>query len=482
MAPPSATAAAAASAAARPLYRALLRELARIARARASFPLRAPLDSDTAWGQYRHSPAGAAYEREALAALLPPSGGGDQPPLPVMPDAIFPPAAAPEGSGASAEFEPQRRYGAAELKRLAAANFRAPLASSSAAAAATSADAGPAANAAAALVPRMAQALAALRALPEQLVLERGSSASWHEGVLVEATARFMHASPSTSSSSSSSSSGLRPAMIGGGAMPLGLPPHVQAAAARLLGVGGGGGGSSGNEAGDDEPDDDGADLIEEDEEADDDDNSNSLSDDAQRCRRRRRRQHELLLERRRRAAAAAPFASSQQQHVFTYRVRVTNARRPAAGGKGPRVQVLGREWSIWTGEGELAALVPLSTANAVVGQQPVLPFGGCFEYASGTPLRASSASSSSAGGGRACGSMKGRLALAVQEGSGSGGGKGGGGEGVGAGSAASRITATPLVVPIGEFALVMPDAAFEAPTNGEEADGDERWQWLCAR
>jgi uncharacterized protein affecting Mg2+/Co2+ transport len=464
--PPSAT---------RPLYRALLRELARIARARASFPLRAPLDSDVAWGQHRFAPAGAAYEQEALAALLPSE-------LPVPPDALFPPATPPEGSGASPDFVPQRRYGARELKRLAAANFRAPLEQQQeeAGAAAAAAAGGAAATAsAAALVPRMALALAALRALPEQLVLERGSSSAWHEGVLVEATARFMHASPPSPSSSSSPSSAFAAAMrgsgggggavIGGGAMPLGLPPHVQAAAARLLGVqplasGGGGGGSSGNEAGDDDDDEDEDDYWEEEEDSDD-------GSASQQQRRRRQQQREQV--RRRRAAMAARHQHHPlQQHVFTYRVRVTNARgaEGAAEGnsnnnKAPRVQVLGREWSIWGSDGELKGLVPLSTANAVVGQQPVLPYGACFEYASGTPLQVqASAMAASSGSSAFCaGSMKGRLALAVQQGSGG-----------------QRITATPLVVPIDEFALVLPDAAFQERQQEEEQE-EQRWRWLCA-
>jgi uncharacterized protein affecting Mg2+/Co2+ transport len=399
------------------------------------------LDSDTAWGQHRFAPSGAAYEQEALAALIP--GGAE---LPVPPDALFPPATPPEGSGASPDFVPQRRYRAADLRRLVAANFRAPLLQAGAS------------TATASVVPRMAQALAALRALPEQVVLERGSSASWHEGVLVEATARFMHATPP-----SSSGGGRLSAAIGGGAVPLALPPHVQAAAARLLGVapppavGFGGGGSSGNEA---EADDDGDEEEEEEQELADE-------DDERRAR--------LRLARRRAADAA-------RQHVFTYRVRVTNARpgQPPCSPP-PRVQILGREWSIWGDDGDLKGLVPLSTANAVVGQQPVLPFASCFEYSSGTPLEAPRRA-----GAAFSGSMRGRLALAVREEGAGGGGAGGG-----------RITATPLVVPIAEFRLVAPSAdprdevwAGEEEEDqvegrrrrGRRAQGQERWRWLVGR
>ena len=463
------------------LYRAILRELRTVHASGLTFPLRAPLDTDVAWGQHRFSPSGAEYEREALAALIP--GGG----LPVPPDALFPPAAPLPGSGADPSFEPQRRYGAAELRRLAAANFRAPLASKTEDGGGGGGGGGGAGQGAA-LVARLAQALAALRALPEQLVLQRGSSAAWSEGVLVEATARFMHASPAAGGASGRR--GAPPLVIGGGAMPLGLPPHVQAAAARLLGVVGG---SSGNEAGDDEDEDDAIEDDDDDDSSDDDDDDDDAREDgkgaaaaSRRLRRHERREKRLLARRERRRARDAA-----RQYVFTYRVRVTNARGGgggggeggeggaggAGGGRRQPLQILGREWSIWGADGELKGLVPLSTANAVVGQQPVLPFAACFEYSSGTPL-------SGAGG-----SMKGRLALALRSGpSPSGAGRRGGGGGGGA-EAASRITQTPLVVPIDEFRLVTPE------TRGaeEDAEGGRRrgagggggggapaWGWLC--
>jgi uncharacterized protein affecting Mg2+/Co2+ transport len=489
---------------ARSLYRAILRALQPLARSGADLPLRAPLDADTAWGQHRLAPSGAAAEREALAALLP--GGAAA--LRVPPDALFPPATVPPDSGASPDFVPQRRYRAADLRRLAAANFRAPLLQQQQQppqeqqpnddddddADAESPGAAAAAAAQPPLLPRLAQALAALRALPEQLVLERGSSACWHEGVLVEATARFMHATPAAPApaqafaSRGSGGSGRGPA-IGGGHVPLALPPHVQQAAARLLGValpgssGGGSGGSSGNEA------DDGEDEEETDEEDEDEAQQQGSEGSAERrgrLERRRAARRRLALGR----AAAAADADAARQHVFTYRVRVTNARAAAAAAAPaaphPRIQILGREWSIWDGDGDLKGLVPLSTANAVVGQQPVLPFGACFEYCSGTPLEAPKRPG-------AAGSMRGRLALAVREdtaaaaAAAAAGGGGGGGRGAG-----GMITATPLVVPIAEFRLVAPSSdpreeeeeEEEGPVEEEEGGGTRRrgrWAWLAS-
>jgi uncharacterized protein affecting Mg2+/Co2+ transport len=85
-------------------------------------------------------------------------------------------------------------------------------------------------------------------------------------------------------------------------------------------------------------------------------------------------------------------------RYAFSYRIRVTNLRAST-------VQVLGRAWEIVDSSGALAGHIPLSPANAIVGQQPVLPPGGAFEYISGTALSTPS------------GRMRGRLAVAELKG-----------------------------------------------------------------
>lgn len=76
-----------------------------------------------------------------------------------------------------------------------------------------------------------------------------------------------------------------------------------------------------------------------------------------------------------------AGFAGSEAARAFfRYRIRITN-NRPQ------RIRVLGRSWCITTDDGRLENVVQLSPDNGVVGQQPVIPPGGCFQYHSGTHL-----------------------------------------------------------------------------------------------
>lgn len=68
-------------------------------------------------------------------------------------------------------------------------------------------------------------------------------------------------------------------------------------------------------------------------------------------------------------------------EHWFKYRIRITNMRQHP-------IKVLGRGWVINNHQGELEGYVMLTPDNAVVGQKPTIPPGGCFEYVSTTPLR----------------------------------------------------------------------------------------------
>lgn len=70
---------------------------------------------------------------------------------------------------------------------------------------------------------------------------------------------------------------------------------------------------------------------------------------------------------------------SGTQLYVFTYRVRVTNLRSE-------QIQVIGRSWIVRNAKGDIETHVPL-TANAIVGQQPVLSPGETFQYYSGSQL-----------------------------------------------------------------------------------------------
>lgn len=74
-------------------------------------------------------------------------------------------------------------------------------------------------------------------------------------------------------------------------------------------------------------------------------------------------------------------FINPLDQHIFTYRIRITNNRRHP-------IKVLGRGWVVSNHLGELEGQVQTSPDNAIVGQKPVIQPGGCFEYCSMTPLR----------------------------------------------------------------------------------------------
>ncbi|KAG2487182.1 hypothetical protein HYH03_014160 [Edaphochlamys debaryana] len=71
---------------------------------------------------------------------------------------------------------------------------------------------------------------------------------------------------------------------------------------------------------------------------------------------------------------------SGRSQNLFSYRIRVINNRAEP-------IQVMGREWTIKNDKGGVVVHVPHAPGNAVVGQQPIIPPGDCFEYVSGTDL-----------------------------------------------------------------------------------------------
>jgi uncharacterized protein affecting Mg2+/Co2+ transport len=82
---------------------------------------------------------------------------------------------------------------------------------------------------------------------------------------------------------------------------------------------------------------------------------------------------------------AAAGFitggsSSSPGEQWFSYRIRVTNNRDHC-------IKVLGRGWVISSALGELQGYVQLAV-NSIVGQQPVIPPGACFEYYSCSSLK----------------------------------------------------------------------------------------------
>jgi ApaG protein len=70
---------------------------------------------------------------------------------------------------------------------------------------------------------------------------------------------------------------------------------------------------------------------------------------------------------------------SAPQEHYyfFAYQVRITNVGEETA-------QLVSREWIITDGDGDVQRV----TGPGVVGEQPVLPPGGRFEYTSFCPLR----------------------------------------------------------------------------------------------
>lgn len=66
-------------------------------------------------------------------------------------------------------------------------------------------------------------------------------------------------------------------------------------------------------------------------------------------------------------------------EYFFTYHVRISNEGSETT-------QLLSREWIITNAEGEVERV----KGPGVVGQQPVMPPGGSFEYSSFCPLRTS--------------------------------------------------------------------------------------------
>jgi uncharacterized protein affecting Mg2+/Co2+ transport len=73
--------------------------------------------------------------------------------------------------------------------------------------------------------------------------------------------------------------------------------------------------------------------------------------------------------------------SSSSREQWFSYRIRITNHRQHC-------IKVLGRGWVIESHLGELEGFVQLAADNGVVGQQPVILPGACFEYYSCSSLK----------------------------------------------------------------------------------------------
>lgn len=65
------------------------------------------------------------------------------------------------------------------------------------------------------------------------------------------------------------------------------------------------------------------------------------------------------------------------RQYVFSYHIRISNVGAETA-------QLVSREWIITDADGEVERV----KGPGVVGEQPVLPPGGAFEYTSYCPLR----------------------------------------------------------------------------------------------
>jgi ApaG protein len=90
-------------------------------------------------------------------------------------------------------------------------------------------------------------------------------------------------------------------------------------------------------------------------------------------------------------ADRSAPRESS---YLFMYTVRISNVGTETA-------QLISREWIITNAEGEVERV----KGPGVVGEQPVLPPGGSFEYTSYCPLKT------------AVGSMHGTYQMVTSEG-----------------------------------------------------------------
>jgi ApaG protein len=77
--------------------------------------------------------------------------------------------------------------------------------------------------------------------------------------------------------------------------------------------------------------------------------------------------------------SAYLPDRSSPREssYLFMYNVRISNVGAETA-------QLLSREWVITNAEGEVERV----KGPGVVGEQPVLPPGGSFEYTSYCPLK----------------------------------------------------------------------------------------------
>lgn len=83
-----------------------------------------------------------------------------------------------------------------------------------------------------------------------------------------------------------------------------------------------------------------------------------------------------------------------EQAYLFQYHVRISNQSTRIA-------QLMSREWVITNADGEVQRV----TGDGVVGEQPVLPPGGSFEYTSFCPLKT------------AVGSMQGSYQMVTAEG-----------------------------------------------------------------
>lgn len=68
---------------------------------------------------------------------------------------------------------------------------------------------------------------------------------------------------------------------------------------------------------------------------------------------------------------------STKERHVFVYFIRIENH-------DGESQQLIEREWRIQDGNGEVTEV----RGEGVVGEQPILPPGGVYEYNSFTSVR----------------------------------------------------------------------------------------------
>jgi ApaG protein len=68
-----------------------------------------------------------------------------------------------------------------------------------------------------------------------------------------------------------------------------------------------------------------------------------------------------------------------ESQYLFAYHVRISNLGTETA-------QLISRDWTITNADGEVERV----KGAGVVGEQPVLPPGGAFEYTSFCPLKTS--------------------------------------------------------------------------------------------